>query len=235
LIDSYAWAGGQEAMLRFGPASGPVVIAALPLFEEANRTRAFVVTILRQLALRGFAAALPDLPGTGESPIETEQTSLSHWIEAFKMAAQVLRPTYETVHVISFRGGALVDRDAISDTRWHFSPLSGPTVMRDLGRVALAAAKEAGMHFDPATLTSPGSPVEIAGNRLTRKLLAEIERAEPVSSAPIRTVRLKTDPLTADRHVAGTPLWRRSDPDNDSALAALLADDIAGWIASCGG
>jgi alpha-beta hydrolase superfamily lysophospholipase len=235
LIDSYAWAGGHEAMLRFGPASGPVVIAALPLFEEANRTRAFVVTILRQLAQRGFAGALPDLPGTGESIVDTEQATLSHWIDAFKEAAAALRPTYETVHVVSFRGGALLDRDAIADTRWHLSPLPGATVTRDLGRVALAAAKEAGTPFDPATLTSPGSAIEIAGNRLTRKLLADIERAEPVSAGPLRTVRLKTDPLTADRHVEGAPLWRRSDPDNDAGLAALLSDDIAGWIASCGG
>ncbi len=222
-------------MLRFGPASGPVVVAAMPLFEEANRTRAFVVTILRQLALRGFAGALPDLPGAGESIIETEQASLSHWIEAFTSATTALRPTYESVHVIAFRGGALVDRNAAVDSRWYFSPLPGATVTRDLGRVALAAAKEAGISFDPATLTTPGAPIEIAGNRLSRKLLAELERAEPVSSAVLRTVRLKTDPLSADRHVAGAPLWRRSEPDNDAALATLLADDIAGWIASCGG
>ena len=31
-------------MIRFGPDTGPVVVAALPLFEEANRTRAFMVT-----------------------------------------------------------------------------------------------------------------------------------------------------------------------------------------------
>lgn len=222
-------------MLRFGPASGPVVIAVLPLFEEANRTRAFVVTILRQLAARGFAGALPDLPGAGESVIETEQASLSHWIDAVKTVAAALRQNHETVHVIGFRGGALVDRDAAVDTRWHLSPLDGQTVIRDLGRIALAAAKEAGTVFDPATLTAPGAPIEIAGNRLNRKLLAEIERAVPGASAPLRTVRLDTDPLTADRHVPGAPLWRRSEPDNDTALAALLADDIAGWIASCGG
>lgn len=222
-------------MLRFGPATGPVVIAALPLFEEANRTRAFVVTILRQLALRGFAGALPDLPGTGESLVETEQASLPHWTDAFSAAAAALQPTYDSVHAIAFRGGALVDRDAAIGTRWHFSPLAGTAVTRELGRVALAAAKVAGTSFDPATLTSPGSAIEIGGNRLTRKLLAEIERAEPAATGPLRTVRLTTDPLTADRHVPGTPLWRRSEPDNDSVLAALLADDIAGWIASCGG
>jgi hypothetical protein len=235
LIDSYAWAGGREAMLRFGPMSGPVVIAAMPLFEEANRTRAFIITILRQLASRGFAGALPDLPAMGESVIETEHASLSHWIDAFKLVADTLRAKHETVHVIAFRGGALLDRDAGADTRWRLSPLDGQTVIRDLGRIALAAAKEAGTGFDPTTLTTPGAPIEIAGSRLSRKLLVEIERATPSAITYLRTVRLESDPLTADRHVPGAPLWRRSDPDNDVALAALLADDIAGWIASCGG
>lgn len=235
MIDSYAWAGGREAMLRFGPTSGPVVIAALPLFEEANRTRAFVVTILRRLAARGIAGALPELPGMGESEIETEYASLSHWYDAFKQAAFALRSTYETAHVIAFRGGALVDRDAVVDTRWHFAPQTGAAVIRELGRIALAAANEARRPFDPATLTSPGEPIEIAGNRLSRELLAEIERAEPAATAPLRIVRLKTDPLVADLHVDGPPLWRRSEPGNDVTLAALLADDIAGWIASCGG
>src|SRR6187551_1263766 len=72
LNDQYDWPGGREAMLRFGPATGPVVIAVMPLFEEANRTRAFMVALLRALAERGVASVLPDLPGTGESLIETE-------------------------------------------------------------------------------------------------------------------------------------------------------------------
>ena len=46
-FDRYEWAGGREAMLRFGPDAGPLVVAVLPLFEEANppgapRTRAIV-------------------------------------------------------------------------------------------------------------------------------------------------------------------------------------------------
>jgi HAD superfamily hydrolase (TIGR01509 family) len=40
-------------MLRFGPAEGPLVVLAMPLFEEANRTRAFAVTLLRALAAAG--------------------------------------------------------------------------------------------------------------------------------------------------------------------------------------
>jgi hypothetical protein len=43
-FDTYDWTGGREAMLRFGPDTGPIVIAALPLFEEVNRTRQFTCT-----------------------------------------------------------------------------------------------------------------------------------------------------------------------------------------------
>jgi alpha-beta hydrolase superfamily lysophospholipase len=63
-------------MLRFGPATGPVVVVALPLFEEANRTRAFAVTICRALAKRGVASVLPDLPGQGESETPLESLSI---------------------------------------------------------------------------------------------------------------------------------------------------------------
>src|SRR4051812_44244910 len=82
VIDHYDWAGGREAMLRFGPDTGPVVIAAMPLFEEANRTRTFIVSILRMLAGHGIATALPDLPGAGESLTETEYASVRNWNKA---------------------------------------------------------------------------------------------------------------------------------------------------------
>ena len=63
-IEHYDWAGGREAMLRFGP-DEPRVIVSLPLFEEANRTRAFAVTLLHALAARDIGGLLPDWPGHG--------------------------------------------------------------------------------------------------------------------------------------------------------------------------
>ena len=233
MIDHYDWPGGREAMLRFGPAGGPVVIAALPLFEEANRTRAFVVTILRQLATRGIASALPDLPASGESSIATEQAQFLHWGQAFAAATSALRTTYDSAHVVALRGGALLDQLAKVESRWHLAPQSGESVVRELARVAAASAKEAGESLTPAALTQPGPPVEIAGNSLSPALLSALAAAQPCTSGAVRTIRLESDPRTADRHVPGSPLWRRSEPDNDPALAALLADDIAAWIASC--
>ena len=51
--------------------------------------------------------------------------------------------------------------------------------------------------------------------------------------APRRVVRLSSDPAPADRHVDASPLWRRAEPGDNPALAELLADDIAAWIAAC--
>jgi hypothetical protein len=235
VINHYDWAGGREAMLRFGPDAGPVVIAAMPLFEEANRTRAFIVSILRALAGHGIASALPDLPGTGESLIETEYASVKNWNMAFSSAVELLEPESRPIHAIAVRGGALVDTTAPVASRWHFAPVAGEGLVRDMLRARLAAAMESGETIGAEAIAPPGPPIELAGNRLGRALLAELEHSVPSEGPSLRIVRLDTDTLPADRHVAGAPLWRRSEPGNDPALARLLADDIAAWIATCAG
>ena len=48
-----------------------------------NRTRTFVVTVLRLLAERGIAGALPDLPGQGESLVPTQAMRLADMRAAF--------------------------------------------------------------------------------------------------------------------------------------------------------
>ena len=214
MIDSYDWAGGREAMLRFGPATGPVVIAAMPLLEEWNRTRAFVVTLLRALAERGIASVLPDLPGHGESLATLpDLPQLRH---AFA-AAMYAGPSRA---VLSVRSGTLLDVGIADMRRWHLAPVNGRDLLRDLDRVRLASGEE------PRDGT-----VTIAGTPLTAAFLQSLEQAEVGADA--HTVRLTTDPRPADRHLDGTPLWRRAEPGNDPALAATLADDIAEWLARC--
>lgn len=231
----YAWHGGTEALLRFGPPNGPLVIAAMPLFEEANRTRAFVATILRALAGYGIAGALPDLPGSGESLIPTEDAALGDWRAAFSSAAEALRSDYAAIYGMAIRGGALVDTLADLAGRYHVAPASGTSLVRDMLRSRLAAAKEAGERFDVTAIEPPGPPIELAGNHLSRKLIADLTAAVPGANGPIRTVRLETDPLPADRKLPAAPLWRRAEPGNDCALATLVADDVATWIAACAG
>jgi hypothetical protein len=206
MIDHYDWEGGSEAMLRFGPADGPVVVAALPLFEEANRIRTFTVTMLRALAERGIAGVLPDLPGQGESLVPTEAATLANMRQAFA--------AIPGDYTIAIRSGALLDAGDRS-ARWHLAPQQGAELLRELNRLRQA-----------------GTAGDFGGNRLSPTLLAELENA---ASAEARVVRHESDARTADLKVPGAPLWRRAEPDNDPELAELLADDIAAWVRTCEG
>ncbi len=210
----YDWAGGREAMLRFGPDAGPIVLAALPLFEEANRTRQFACTILRALAGHGIGSVLPDFPGTGESLLATADATLAVQRQAYIALAQQLGAD---TYALSIRSGALLEGDATLAGRWHLSPQSGEDLVRDLERARAAAGKSAG---------------DYAGNRLSFERLAALREAVPQGDGRCRIIRLDTDPRAADATYPGAPLWRRSEPDNNIELAQQLAADIAHWIAA---
>ncbi len=219
-FDSYDWAGGREAMLRFGPRTGPVVIAALPLFEEANRTRQFVVTILRALAAHGIGSVLPDFPGTGESLVATRDARLGHQIDAYSSLAQMLGVR---TYAVSIRSGALLDTGAALAGRWHLAPQTGGDLLRDLERTRTAAMR-----------SEPLGESGYAGNVVSRAMLTELRAATLFAThGRTRIVRLDTDPRAADRKYTGSPLWRRSEPGSDVVLAQVLAADISQWIASC--
>jgi pimeloyl-ACP methyl ester carboxylesterase len=221
LIDWYDWAGGREAMLRFGPATAPVVIVALPLFEEANRTRTFAVALMRLLADRGIASALPDLPGTGESLVQVEDTTLTAMREA--MAAAVDHLGTRRAYACGIRSGALLDVTAFVHARWHLAPVEGEALTTELLRIAGKPAPAEG-------------PLLAGGNLLTSAMIADLKVATTdAEPGPLRIVRLESDPRSADLKPPGAPLWRRAEPDHDPALAALLADDITTWIRACEG
>jgi hypothetical protein len=228
VIAHYDWPGGREAMLRFGPADGPLVVLAMPLFEEANRTRAFATALLRALAAQGVVSLLPDLPGTGESVIELEDVSATDWVEAFSSTAGD-RPR----HVAALRSGCLIAGNAPAASRWYFAPATGEAVVRDIVRARQIADREEGRTFDATEIDRDGPPIELAGNRIPRPLLRALRDAEPDQMPPCRVVRLDSDERPAARHVPGQALWRRSEPDTDPALAALLADDLAQWVRQC--
>ncbi len=211
MIGHYRWAGGQEALLRFGPDDGPVVVVLLPLFEELNRTRAFGVSILRALARRGLAGVLPDLPGQVDSLVYTEKLCPTDLQQAVSDLAQSLAGP---VFGVAIRSGALFD--AALPRRWHLSPQTGAELARALQR-----------------LRKLGDGISFAGNTLPDDLLAAIE-ATPLTPAQ-RTVRLEGDSAPADLHLPGAPLWHRAEPDNDPDLAEQLAADIYHWVQACAG
>ena len=218
-------------MLRFGPDDAPVVIVAPPLFEEANRTRALLVDLLRRLAARGIAGVLPDLPGTGESLVATEDATIERWREAFEAAVERVWRGSQVAASISIRGGALLDTLALLPARWQLAPMTGEDVRRDLLRTMRAA----GFVGDEAELLADdGPPIAVAGNRISRDLWCDLHGALPFTQADevrLRIVRLATDPRPADHRIDAAPIWRRTEPAGEPMLAEAIAADIAAWIA----
>lgn len=236
MIDRYDWAGGQEAMLRFGPQGGPVVVFAQPLFEEANRTRALIVSVARALARRGLASAIPDLPGTGESLTPTRDATIMTMREAFEGAAARFDREGRRTYGAGIRGGTLLDALALLFGRWHLAPIDGARVLRELTRIKQA---EIGHPINDLQYLAGDSSddIEIAGNLISPRLLSELTALTPFAEPgiPRRVVRLDSDPEPADVKLTGPPLWRRAEPGNDPALAEAIADDIAGWVRACEG
>lgn len=241
-IDSYKWSGGREAMLRFGPEHGPIAVLALPLFEEANRTRAFGVSILRALADRDISGVLPELPGQGESTAGTSEATLSTLRAGFSAAIEQLFRESRRAYSVCLRSGEIAASHAHGLGRWCLSPLSGRAVLDELIRTLIASRRDDDVRvlrhiyaYDETQF-----PIEVAGNLLSYAMAEELMGDSSSAQVggigiPTRTVRLEGDPREADRHLAGVPLWRRAEPDNDLALAAMLADDIGDWIATCEG
>lgn len=213
------------------PTTAPraTILFVPPLFEEANRTRRTLVLAMRALAADGFAALLPDLPGQNDSLVPLEQVDLTTWQSALAdIAATIDGPLI----IASLRGGTLIDHHAKAAAWWRLAPVGGASLLRTLLRARVAADREAGLtsSLDSLQTEAATAPLLLAGNRLSPAMMAQLGAAETQPVAPRRTVTLGTG---ADA-VAGTPLWLRAEPGEDSAMAAAIAADITAWSTTCG-
>lgn len=222
MIASYAWRGeAREAMLCFGPIDGPKVLILPPLFEEANRTRFFLVEVMRGLASRGIGSVLPDLPGTNDSTVATVDARWADW----QAAGAALPPPDATV---ALRGGALLDDAVSTERRWRLAPEAGSRLLRDMIRATAVTSKRKAADIEAV---ARAAPTALAGNDIHPDLFVALHTAVPARVGSVRTVRLEDDAADADAHIAGTPLWRRAEPDHDTAMADAVVSDIAGWLA----
>ncbi|MCA1661735.1 MAG: hypothetical protein LC648_06085 [Novosphingobium sp.] len=207
---------GEEFALVAGPEDAAARVLLVPaLFEEANKTRRLLAETMRALAARGVASVLPDLPGCGESLAPLELQDLDSWRAAVRRCARRFRAS----HYLAIRGGAvLLPRTAKG---WSFEPVAGASLLRTMVRARTIAAREEGREETAARLLDLGrvQGLELAGYRLGARMIAGLERAD----LPKRSKRLVL--TLAD--LGGEPLWRRSEPGEDPALAAALAARIA--------
>ena len=221
----------DEQIFRLSPAGSPraTILFVPPLFEEANRTRRTLVLAMRALAGAGFATLLPDLPGQNESLVPLVEVDLERWSDAL---ADSVHGIDGPLIVASLRGGALIDHRARAAAWWRLAPASGASLLRTLLRARVSADREAGItsSIEGLQAAAQTEALLLAGSRLSPAMIAGLGQAETRDVAPLRTVALGS----GEGKIAGTPLWLRAEPGEDTAMARAIADDIIGWSRTCG-
>lgn len=224
----YEFADRKELCLCKGTPAAPRVLLVPPLFDEMNRMRRMLVDVMQSLESLQICSFLPDLPGTNESLVALDQISLADWQGAVWACAQ----QHDISHLASFRGGALAVAALPGASHWIFTPAKGPTILRTMLRTKVAADREAGRNTGLAELAAQAEtgPIELAGNIIGPELFAQLNAADIPEMKNQRIVRLESDSKPADGQIAGSALWLRAEPDDDPAMSAAIARDIAGWM-----
>lgn len=199
-----------------------------PFFDEGNRLRRTLVLTMTALAEIGFDSWLPDLPGQNDSLLPTEQAALSAWRAAL---TDLIVSSGRPVITAAWRSGALLDEATPVFARWRMAPQSGMPVLKTLARSRLASDQEAGhqVSMDGLMTQMRVRMTDLAGNRLSPAMVAELEAATLGNPPMTRTVTVGSGPDA----LPGSPLWLRAEPGEDREMAKLMAQDIAHWADTC--
>jgi hypothetical protein len=214
LIVAWPCPGGDEFAVALDRGRQLRVLIVPPLFAEMNRTRRLLATTMRALDGHGIDSFLPDLPGTNESLKDLAEQSLNSWRLAMAAAAR----HFGASHVLALRGGVLVFPNVLPG--WVVEPVSGASLLRQMVRSAVIAAREAGDPVDSGALleTARHSGMTIAGYAIGAALVAGLDGARPLDEGQ-RELR--------QSDLGGAALWLRAEPGDDPAQAARLAAIIA--------
>lgn len=201
-----------------------------PLFEEMNRTRRLLALTGAHLAAAGVETWLPDLPATGDHEDASDAAEWGRWRAAVaELAAFLGWP-----HLLAVRGGALLADAARPQSAYFLAPVAhGERIVRDLLRTRIAADAALGLTISAAALAAAlaaGLTIEAAGYPIAPAMAAAIAGATLAAAAcPTRTATL-SDATGADIAFLHPPVWRQSEPDPPTELAAALADDLCAWL-----
>lgn len=213
-----SWPGpqGDEYAFAFDSSRSARLLVLPALFDEANKTRHFLIEVMRRLDGAGIDSFLPDLPGCNESLAPLETQTLAGW----RASATTVSEHFGATRVLTLRAGALM---APALPGWRYAVQSGPSVMRAMLRARMIASREAGAEetTDQLLALARAQGLELIGYRLGATLIDELLTAEPTGGL--------ADIAQAD--VGGGGLWLRAEPSFDAgqadALAALLASQIS--------
>ena len=226
---SYRFADRDEYCLRSGVKHSIQILLVPPLFDEMNRMRRMIADIMRLLDNHDVGTTLPDLPGTNESLYPQQDTSLEIWREALNICRDNQQGCS---HIVSFRGGCLIDDLSDNLPVWRLTPVKGNSLLRTMLRTRIASDKEAGTTTSMADLANivKTESIELAGNIISPPMFAQLQDSVVKTPKLLRTARLESDSKSADVRLNGTPLWLRAEPDADPSLSQSIADDLVNWI-----
>lgn len=209
VVEEYALACDRARAVRL------LIVPAL--FEEGNKLRRFTVEVMRRLDAAGIDSFLPDLPGCNESvqPLATQEPA--DWLDAMTAAARHFAAT----HVLGLRGGSLFTPERLET--FHYAPVKGAAILRQMLRARLLAAREAGREESREALAklALAQGIVLAGYPLAPDFYRQFEPMVPASGARV----------IAQEALDGPGLWLRAEPDENAAQADALAALLAGAMA----
>ena len=205
----------NELALTFDARRQHRLLVIPALFDEANKLRRLTVEVMRRLDAAGIDCFLPDLPGTNESLQALTVQTVAGWQAAIAEAAF----NFGVTHVLAVRGGALVMPTGLPG--WRYAPVKGATILRQLLRGRIVAAREAGRDETQDALLAEGLEhgLELAGYRLNAEFLREFQSLMPAVTVGVSDIEQDM--------VGGGGLWLRAEPDDDRAQADTLAAIVA--------
>jgi len=218
-----------------------------PFAEEMNRTRRLMALAGQMLAIEGIPSLLPDLPGTGDSPLPFREATWEGWVEALTACAGHLAEQGLGVRLVGIRLGGLLAADALAQGCQAQSlalvdPVEdGRLHMRHWLRIRSAASMEIGPRITLSYLQTQldnGQTIEVAGyemgpqlvNRINALKLAPLlaEAQVPVHRLDVTAPGAETQAPAMDgrRIIAADAPWNSFEPAEPVALARAVADMV---------
>ena len=170
---------------------------------------------MRRLDGAGIDCFLPDLPGCNESLQPLEVQTPEDWQDYVSFAAMHFGAT----HVLGIRGGCLLTPAKL--TCWHYAPVKGSSILRQMVRARILASREAGIDETQQGLMEQAleQGIELAGHRLSADFIAQFQALAPRDGDDVWEI--------GQDMVGGAGLWLRAEPDENreqaDALAAILS------------
>ena len=222
--------GSGQRFAIFHPAQGGttrgLVAYVHPFAEEMNKSRRMAALQAKTLAAQGYAVLQLDLLGCGDSSGDFGDASWQAWVDDVVLACQWLRRQGDApLWLWGLRAGCLLAAQAATqmDERCNFlfwapTPAGKPLLQQFLRLKAagdLASGNAKAVMDGLRAQLAAGTPVDIAGYRLSAALASGLEQA--ALAAPAAAGRLE---------------WLDLSTQADASLSPATAKPLQAWQAA---